>query len=200
MLSWLLIHLNCGRPRSQLLVSAPPPSLHNAAATAPAAYTLNFLEAWEGLRWKIKGRRAQKRTKIACKRNCLTLRTLRRMTAFCAIKYGVLTFIWRYLPPKIPYPPPRSTASAPQKHAFRRPKGRLLRSKTRQTAMRKAAKCRPPVGKQHHRRSGLVINADIFQVTFCHSVHPNRHKNDLPVPHALRPTRQNFYRVKSACL
>lgn len=200
MLSWLLIHLNCGRPRSQLLVSAPPPSLHNAAATAPAAYTLNFLEAWEGLRWKIKGRRAQIRAKIACKRNSLILTALHQITAFCAIKYDVLTFFWRYLPPKIPYPTPRSTASAPQKHAFRRPKDRLLRSKTRQTAIRKAAKRRPPVGKQHHRRSGLVINADIFQVTFCHSVRPNRHKNDLPVSHAFRPTRQNFYRVKSACL
>lgn len=149
MLSWLLIHLNCGRPRSQLLVSAPPPSLHNAAATAPAAYTLNFLEAWEGLRWKIKGRRAQKRAKIACKRNCLTLRTLRRMTAFCAIKYGVLTFIWRYLPPKNTiftaakhrfrapktcFPPPERPPFTPQNTANRHAKGRKTPSASRQTA------------------------------------------------------------------
>lgn len=200
MLSWLLIHLNCGRPRSQLLVSAPPPSLHNAAATAPAAYTLNFLEAWEGRRWKIKGRRAQKRAKIACKRNSLILTALHQITAFCAIKYDALTFFDGIYRRKIPYPPPRSTASAPQKHAFRRPKGRLLRSKTWQTAVRKAVKRRPHGREPRSSRSGSVINADISQVTFCHSVRPNRHKNDLPASHALRPTRQNFYRVKSACL
>lgn len=149
MLSWLLIHLNYGRPRSQLLVSAPPPSLHNAAATAPAAYTLNFLEAWKGRRWKIKGRRAQKRAKIACKRNSLILTALHQITAFCAIKYDVLTFFWRYLPPintisaaakhrfhapKTCFPPPERPPFTQQNTANRRPKGRKMPSASRQTA------------------------------------------------------------------
>lgn len=149
MLSWLLIHLNYGRPRSQLLVSAPSPSLHNAAATAPAAYTLNFLEAWEGRRWKIKGRRAQKRAKIACKRNSLILTALHQITAFCAIKYDVLTFFWRYLPlintasaaakyrfraPKTCFPPPERPPFTPQNTANGHAKGRITPAARPQTA------------------------------------------------------------------
>lgn len=151
MLSWLLIHLNYGRPRSQLLVSAPPPSLHNAAATAPAAYTLNFLEAWEGRRWKIKGRRAQKRAKIACKRNSLILTALHQITAFCAIKYDVLTFFL--------------TVFTADKYHIRRREAPLPRLKNMLSAARKTAFYAAKHGKPPYERPQNAVRQSANSIT-----------------------------------